>query len=38
MYITLFSEAGEYLYQLGVGQLSLPCGIAIHGGSDYVSC
>ena len=29
---------GEFLYQLGVGQLSMPWGIATHGDSLYVSC
>ena len=29
---------GEYIYQLGVGQLSGPYGIAIHGDSVCVSC
>ena len=36
--VEIFSETGEFLYQLGVGQLSFPCGIAIHGDSIYVSC
>ena len=36
--VEIFSETGEYLYQLGVGQLSEPCGIAIHGDNVYVSC
>ena len=36
--VEIFSEMGEYLYQLGVGQLSEPFGIAIHGDSVYVSC
>ena len=36
--VEIFSETGEFLYQLGVGQLFLPCGIAIHGDSVYVSC
>ena len=36
--VEIFSESGEFLYQLGVGQLSYPCGIAIHGDSVYVSC
>ena len=36
--VEIFSETGEFLYQLGVGQLYLPCGIAIHGDSVYVSC
>ena len=36
--VEIFSETGEFLYQLGVGQLSAPYGIAIHGDSVYVSC
>ena len=36
--VEIFSETGEFLYQLGLGQLSLPYGIAIHGDSVYVSC
>ena len=36
--VEIFSETGEFLYQLGVGQLSRPWGIAIHGDSVYVSC
>ena len=36
--VEIFSETGEFLYQLGVGELSDPCGIAIHGDSVYVSC
>ena len=36
--VEIFSETGEFLHQLGVGQLSQPCGIAIHGDSVYVSC
>ena len=36
--VEIFSETGEYLYQLGVGQLSGPYGIASHGDSVYVSC
>ena len=36
--VEIFSETGEFLYQLGVGQLSRPYGIAIHGDSVYVSC
>ena len=36
--VDIFSETGEFLYQLGVGQLSEPYGIAIHGNSVYVSC
>ena len=36
--VEIFSETGEYLYQLGVGQLSGPYSIASHGDSLYVSC
>ena len=36
--VEIFSETGEFFHQLGVGQLSLPWGIAIHGDSVYVSC
>ena len=36
--VEIFSETGEFLYQLDVGQLSGPWGIAIHGDSVYVSC
>ena len=36
--VEIFSETGEYLSQLGVGQLSSPWGIAIHGDSLYVCC
>ena len=36
--IVIFTESGEFIYQLGVGQLSRPYGIAIHGNSIYVSC
>ena len=36
--VEIFSETGEFISQLGVGQLSFPCGIAIHGDSLYVSC
>ena len=32
------SETGEYICQLGVGQLYGPWGIAIHGDNVYVSC
>ena len=35
--VEIFSETGEFFHQLGVGQLSLPWGIAIHGDSVYVS-
>ena len=36
--VEVFSETGEYICQLGLGQLSSPWGIAIHGDSVYVSC
>ena len=36
--VEIFSETGEFFHQLGVGQLSEPYGIAIHGDSVYVSC
>ena len=36
--VEIFSEMGEFLHQLAVGQLTLPYGIAIHGDSVYVSC
>ena len=36
--VEIFSETGEFFHQLGVGQLSGPWGIAIHGDSVYVSC
>ena len=36
--VEIFSETGEFFHQLGVGQLSGPFGIAIHGDSVYVSC
>ena len=36
--VEIFSETGEFLIQLGVGQHSLPYGIATHGDSLYVSC
>ena len=36
--LEIFSETGEFLYQLGIGQLSRPYGIATHGDSLYVSC
>ena len=35
--VEIFSETGEFFHQLGVGQLSQPWGIAIHGDSVYVS-
>ena len=36
--VEIFSETGEFLHQLGIGQLIRPYGIAIHGNSVYVSC
>ena len=36
--VEIFSEMGEFLYQLGVEQLFEPFGIAIHGDSVFVSC
>ena len=36
--VEIFSETGEYIYQLGVGELSRPWSIAIHGNSVYVCC
>ena len=36
--VEIFSETGEFLYQLGVGQLPGPHGIATHGDSVYVCC
>ena len=36
--VGIFSETGEFLYQLGVGQLSGAWGIATRGDSVYVSC
>ena len=36
--VEIFSEMGEFISQLGVGQLSRPDGIAIHGDSLYISC
>ena len=35
--VEIFSETGEYICQLGVGQLLIPCGISIHGDNVYVS-
>ena len=35
--VEVFSEMGEFLYQLGGGQLFRPYSIAIHGDSVYVS-
>ena len=36
--VQIFSETGEFISQLGVGQLFNPSGIAIHGDNLYVSC
>ena len=36
--VEIFSETGEFISQLGVGELTKPWGIAIHGDSLYVSC
>ena len=36
--VEIFSETGEFISQLCVGQLSYPFGIAIHGDSLYASC
>ena len=36
--VEIFSETGAFINQLGVGQLSDPCGIAMHVDSLYVSC
>ena len=36
--VEIFSETGEFVSQLGVGQLYKPWGIAIHGDSVYISC
>ena len=36
--VEIFSETGEFLSQLGVGQLFKPYGVATHGDSLYVSC
>ena len=36
--VVIFSETGEFVHQLGVGQLSYPWGIVTHGDSVYVSC
>ena len=36
--VDIFSETGEFISQLGVGQLTNPWGIAMHGDSLYVSC
>ena len=36
--VEIFSETGELISQLGVGQLCTPWGIAIYGDGIYVSC
>ena len=36
--VEIFSETGEFLYQLGVGLLFRPWGVATHGDSLYVGC
>ena len=36
--VEIFSETGEFLHQLGVGQLSYLYGIATHGDSVYANC
>ncbi|KAI6646794.1 hypothetical protein LOD99_9193 [Oopsacas minuta] len=36
--VEIFSDTGEYLNQLGVGQLYTPYGITIHRENVYVSC
>ena len=36
--VEIFSETGEFISQLGVGELSDPYGIAMHGDCLYVSC
>ena len=36
--VEIFSETGDFLYQLGVGHLSNPWGITTHGDSLYVCC
>ncbi|KAI6645680.1 hypothetical protein LOD99_12943 [Oopsacas minuta] len=36
--VEIFSDTGEYLNQLGVGQMLYPWGIAIHRENVYVSC
>ena len=36
--VEIFTETGEFLYQLGVGHLFRPYGIALHGDRIYVSC
>ena len=36
--VEIFSETGEFISQLSVGQVSYPSGIVIHGDSLYVIC
>ena len=36
--VEIFSETGEFISQLGAGELSVAWGIAIHGDNLYVSC
>ena len=36
--VEIFSETGEFFSQLGVGLLSCPSGLTIHGDSVYISC
>ncbi|KAI6645672.1 hypothetical protein LOD99_12935 [Oopsacas minuta] len=36
--VEIFSDTGEYLNQLGVGEMIHPWGIAIYGENVYVSC
>ena len=36
--VEIFSETGDFISQLGVGQLPHPCGIGINRDSVYVSC
>ena len=36
--VEVISETGEFLYQLGVGQLCNPWGISVHGDCVYVCC
>ena len=36
--VEIFTETGEFLNQLGVGQLSSPWGVATYGDNLYVSC
>ena len=36
--VEIYSETGDFFSQLGVGQLHVPHGVAIHGDCVYVSC